>query len=584
MNRNTISNDQTATNTTIGRQQLQSWLASKPANFFTSDINLQHTLQYYLDEAALSAYTHRLTAFGAQCATTIDQQAKEEDQRHNHPQLKRWSGIGERTEQIEFHPNHDTIGQLIWEAGLMSAQAEAGNTVFQMALYYLLGHNGEAGHMCSLACTAGMIRVLQQVGTPELQATYLPPLLDENYTAMNHAAQFLTEVQGGSDVGANAVQATRLDDGTWRITGEKWFCSNINAEQFLMTARPINGTDGTRGLGLFLVPRQLKDGSTNGFYIRRLKDKLGTRTLASAEVDFVDAVAYPVGPLEQGFKSAVNYVLNTSRLMNAVACAAIMRRAYIEASQYACNRHAFGHSIANYPLVQEAIADLYSETLANTASSFYLAHLLDKIETQQASEAESQLYRLLVNVNKYITSIRGTAMVHRAIEVLGGNGAIESFSILPRLYRDMVVLESWEGTHNVLCIQILRDIQRYNIHQPFFAFVSQSLEAISNASLQNDADAVLAAAQRLEQMLALIREKGNATFAQAHIRRVVDWLGALVQAVLLLTESQWALEQGLQTTKPVAAHYFINRHLRPGYDPMLDEAYLETLASFVEQI
>ncbi|MCI0708766.1 MAG: hypothetical protein L0154_01255 [Chloroflexi bacterium] len=351
-----------------------------------------------------------------------------------------------------------------------------------------------------------------------------------------------------------------------------------------MTARPEGAHDGTKGLGLFLVPRTLDDGSVNGFYIRRLKDKLGTRTLASAEVDFVDAVAYQVGPLEDGFKNAVSLVLNTSRLLNAVACAGIMRRAYIEAAHYACHRDAFGHAIAKYPLVQEAIADLYSEAVAATASSFFIAHLLDKIETGQANENEEQLYRLLVNINKYITSIRGTEMVHRAIEVLGGNGAIESFSILPRLYRDLVVLESWEGTHNVLCVQVLRDMQRYHIHLPLFAFVDTKLAQIESEVLQDDVAVVYKASDRLKKTILNMEERDDSMYAQAHIRRIVDDMAHLAQATLLLIESEWELQQRMDTFKPIATTYFINRHLRPNYDPMQDEDYLTRLAQFVDLV
>ncbi|MCI0708767.1 MAG: hypothetical protein L0154_01260 [Chloroflexi bacterium] len=201
-----------STNIEQGRRKLQAWLASKPDNFFTSDLNLQRTLQRYLDN--YQDVEPRLAAFGETCAAIIDELAKEEDQLHNHPQLKRWSGLGERIEEIEFHPNHNTSGELIWRAGLMALQAEPGNTVYQMGLYYLLGHNGEAGHLCSLACTAGMIRALQQVGDERVKSRFLPPLLDKDYSRMNHAAQFLTEVQGGSDVGANAVQAIPQNGGT----------------------------------------------------------------------------------------------------------------------------------------------------------------------------------------------------------------------------------------------------------------------------------------------------------------------------------------------------------------------------------
>jgi alkylation response protein AidB-like acyl-CoA dehydrogenase len=502
-----------------GRADLLHWEDSKPKNFFTADTNLQAVLRRYMGDAAYEAARANFEQLGADAAITIDEAAKIEDRIGNHPRLERWSALGERIEKIEFHPNHDLTGQLIWRSGIMAMQGQAGRTVEQMGLYYLLGHNGESGHLCSMACTSGLIKALQSAASETIRQKFLPPLLNPNYAEMQHGAQFLTEVQGGSDVGANVVQATQASDGTWRISGEKWFCSNINAQQFLMTARANDG-EGTRGLGLFLVPRNLDDGSTNGFHIRRLKDKLGTRTLASAELDFVDAVAYPIGAVERGFKTVVELVLNTSRLMNAIACAGVIRRVAIEAGSYACHRQAFGKAIASYPMVQEAVADIMAENYAATASSFYLAHLLDKLETGQASPDDEASYRMLVNINKYITSIKGSEMIHRGIEVLGGNGAIESFSILPRLYRDMVVLESWEGTHNVLAVQVLRDIARLGIHEAFFKDIQQQLAGVKDAQLLEIAAIVQDAVKRLMNSLAKMQQHGD-SYSQAHARRFI---------------------------------------------------------------
>lgn len=563
-------------NAARGRADLISWEESKPDNFFTADRNLQYVLRRALGDEGYAEIEPNLRAFGAACATEIDNAAKIEDRIGNHPKLERYDGLGRRIESIEFHPNHDRTGRIIWRAKMLALQATPGHNVHQMALFYLLGHDGEAGHMCSIACTAGMIRALQTVGSHGLKARFLPPLLDPNFDTMHHAAQFLTEVQGGSDVGANALHAVDAGDGSWRLNGEKWFCSNINADQFLVMARPEGAPDGTRGLAVFLVPRVLDDGETNGFYIRRLKDKLGTRTMASAELDFIDAMAYPIGRLDEGFKTTVELVLNTSRLMNAVSCAGVMRRAYIESASYACARRAFGNVIISYPMVQEAVADALTESYAALASGIALAALLDKIETGAGSDHDRAVYRMLVNLNKYITSVRGTEIVHRAIEVFGGNGAIESFSILPRLYRDMVVLESWEGTHNVLCLQVLRDIQRYALHEPFIQWVRGLLMNASHPQLANARAKVENAVQRALELL----ERMGASepmYAQAHARRLADLLAQVAQAALLLSESHWELARGLPTIKPDAAVYFINRHLSPGYDAVYDEGYLGRL-------
>ncbi|GAB4513305.1 MAG: acyl-CoA dehydrogenase family protein [Anaerolineae bacterium] len=563
-------------NSQYARADLKAWESGKFDNFFTADTNLQHVLLYSAGADQYIRMENNLAAFGQDCATHIDKSAKVEDQIGNHPRLQRYNGIGERLEEIEFHPNHDTTGRMIWKSGILALQRTPGHTVHQMALLYLLAHNGEAGHMCSIACTSGLIRALQVAADDALRDKYLPPLLDPNYETMAHGAQFLTEVQGGSDVGANALAAADHGDGTWRLNGEKWFCSNINAQQFLVMARPENSAEGTRGLGLFLVPRTLDDGETNGFHIRRLKDKLGTRTLASAELDFRDAVAYPVGAVDAGFKHTVELVLNTSRLINAVACAGVMRRAYLEAASYACTRQAFGNTIATYPLVQETVADILSEGYAATSSGFALAVLLDRLETGQGSDDDKAVYRMLVNLNKYITSIRGTEVVHKAIEVFGGNGAIESFSILPRLYRDMVVLESWEGTHNVLCLQVLRDIARYNLHEPFLRYIDTRLATVTTAELKPLVGRVQAAMARTTTMLDTIMV-GDVLYQQAHARRLADACSHLVQAALLLAEAQWELDNELPTIKPDVITHFVNAHLNPGYDPLADDDYLPRL-------
>ena len=560
---------------TQGRNDLHQWEDHKPHNFFSSDANLQNVLQRYLPHEEYLANLHAFEQLGEASATVIDANAKLEDQIGNHPQLNRWSHIGERQEEISFHPNHNENGHLIWRSGILAMQSQAGTTVAQMALFYLLNHNGEAGHMCSLACTSGLIRALQQVASHEVREKFLPPLLSDDFEQMQHGAQFLTEVQGGSDVGSNTVIAIDQQEGTWRISGEKWFCSNINADQFLLTARPANAVGGTKGLGLFLVPRKLDDGRINNFHIRRLKDKLGTRTLASAEVDFQDAIAYPVGPIESGFHNTVNLVLNTSRLMNAVACAGIIRRAYIEAQAYASHRQAFGKPIREFPLVQETLAELLCTSYAAAASSFYLAHLVDRIDLGIASEDDQQVYRLLVNVNKYITSIQGTNMVHWAIEVLGGNGAIESFSILPRLYRDMVVLESWEGTHNVLCIQVMRDIARFDLLPAFERNMRFLLNQVKEPTLLTWVDTTMEALERIPQLMRRIG--GNPHLAQTHARRIVDIIAFTTQASLLLTEADDELAKGKSTAKPQAAQFFIQQHLLPDYDPIFDAGYDEQI-------
>jgi len=558
-----------------GREALSLWEQNKPHNLFSADHNAQAILAMYLADE-FEAFRPRLERLGAACAQVLDPAAKLNDELGHHPRLVRYDHVGVRTEEVQFHPSYDRAGKVAYDSGIMALQSRRGQGVKQLALFYVLSQCGEMGHTCPIACTAGLIKVLQQLAPPELQQRYLPQLFDPHYETRLHGAQFLTEVQGGSDVGANACVACPQGDGTWRITGEKWFCSNVTAELAVLSARVEGAPGGTKGLGLFLVPRYLDDGTHNAWSIRRLKDKIGTRALATAELDFAGALAYAVGPLDQGFSNMVNLVLNTSRLFNAVICAAFLRRAWVEVSGFAQARQAFGHPILRYPLVQEALATIKSAGYAVTASTFHLVHLADRVETDEATAGEAQAFRLLVNMNKYVTSIQTTQGVHSALEVLGGNGAIEEFSILPRLYRDALVLESWEGAHNVLCAQVLRDAQERGMATALWAHLQAMVEGLNDRRLAARRQQVQASLDEVQARLERLSSQG-APWAQAHMRRWVERTMGVFQALCLLHEAQWALERDEVGDKLEALDFYVSQQLDPGYDPQDDEGYLDRI-------
>ena len=273
----------TAGNAARGRAHLARWKDAAADNWFLADENLIEVLQLHLG-AEYEAWRERFEAFGAEVAGPVRRAADETGRVEHEPRLRRWDGIGRRTEQVIFHPDHHVVGRAIHGSGILADYDEPGRERGQLVFQYLLCHNGEAGHACPMACTAGLIKILKRLGSEEQQQRFLPFLMDRDHDAGWQGSQFLTEVQGGSDVGANAVEARPVGDGTWRIHGEKWFCSVANAELFLMTARPVGAPAGTRGLGVFAVPRTLEDGTPNRFVLRRLKSKLGTRAMASGEI------------------------------------------------------------------------------------------------------------------------------------------------------------------------------------------------------------------------------------------------------------------------------------------------------------
>jgi acyl-CoA dehydrogenase len=433
--------------------------------------------------------------------------------------------------RVEFHPAYHRAGRAIWATGIVGAEARE-----QASLLYRLSQAGEGGHTCPVVCTAGLVRALRTVASAELCEQFLPPLLETDYDRAERGAQFLTERHGGSDVGANRVEA--LPDGdVWRLHGEKWFCSVADADQFVVTARPRGAPPGTRGLACFLVPR-----AGGGFRIRRLKDKLGTRALATGEIEFEGAPGYPLGPLEEGFKTAVG-VLNTSRWLNAVGSAGLMRRAVDVASEFAREREAFGGSIDRFPLVRENLAVMKSEAAAAVASTAHVTELVARIDEETASEEDVLWHRLLVNANKFVTSLAATAVVRRGIEALGGNGTIEDFSPLPRLYRDAIVFESWEGTHNVLCAQVLRDLARF--------------DAVELAVQRSGASDELAVRMR--------HAVADALVGALHFRRQLAELVRTLQV------------NGLRDTDPDAAELIDRRHLRRGWEAEGDPDYPELI-------
>ncbi|MCB9640260.1 MAG: acyl-CoA dehydrogenase family protein [Myxococcales bacterium] len=462
-----------------GRSALRDWKNNESTNFFQDDMFLPLLLRSLWGDELLEKNLPRLRKAGESFAS-IDEAVQSADHRDNLPRLERFSSIGDRIEQVIFHPAYREVGRSIYGSGMMSVYEEPSQNLLALTLFYLSAQNGEAGHNCPVACTAGIVKVLQKVATGELAERYLPRLLDPNYDQCFTGAQFLTEIQGGSDVGANGTTATPHEsrEGLWWINGEKWFCSNVNAELILMTARVPDQGDGTKGLGLFLVPRNLEDGQLNGIYVRRLKEKLGTRAMASGECDFRQALAYQIGPTQEGFHNVMRHVINTSRLYNAMGVAGNARRAFGIAWNYAQHRQAFGQPIQRFPLVQDLLARMKTDIWAMMAGSAHLINLQDKAESGSLDQEETAFLRMGLNLNKFRSAVLAHEVILQSIELLGGNGAIESFSALPRLLRDNVVYENWEGTHNVLIAQVQRDISRFQVHTPFFAWIDKQWDRL----------------------------------------------------------------------------------------------------------
>jgi len=540
--------------TASARAALDAWRSAFPADPFADDTSLQAILDRHLAGRRLEALRASAGAFAHDVVAVVGPSANRYEQRAHLPELARWDGLGRRTEEVSFDPSYHEAGRTVWRSGLVALSGEPGRAYEQAVLLYLLSLEGEAGHACPATCTIGLARALRRVADDDVRERFLPALVDPDYDAAERGSQFITEVQGGSDVGANVCEAVPTGDGrTWRVTGEKWFCSVADAGQFFLTARVPGGPAGTRGLGSFVVPR-LVDGEPNGFSLRRLKDKLGTRGLASGEIDFDGALAWPVGPVADGFKTAVGIVLNTSRWMTALGDTGMMRRAVLEARAYARHREAFGQPIEAFPAVRQRVVDMSTSQIAALHLCFELTRLEDLIDGGQASETDVLLHRFCVNVAKYLISLQATEVVHSAIEVLGGNGAIEEFSVLPRLYRDAIVYESWEGAHNVLVAQVLNDCRRL----PILNVVGDRLDALASGAGELGTEMAGIAARTLDGAR---RAVGDLEFGAWHFRGLVDRLGLVYEAALLASSGENDL-----------AIHLVQRNLAPSATDGVDTA------------
>lgn len=546
------------------RNDLDAWRAEFPPDPYAADLALQRLVERSdLDDDRRRAFATRMSAFAQKMVGEIGPAALRSEHRDHLPVLARYDRFGTRVERVEFDPAYHQIGAVVWDAGIVADSGTPGRAYEQATLLYLLSLEGEAGHACPATCTIGLARALRRRATPAVRDRFLPPLLERDAARAERGAQFLTEVQGGSDVGANTCEAVEGGDGTWRLRGEKWFCSVADADQFLVTARIAGGPAGTAGLGCFVVPRHI-DGAVNGFSIRRLKEKFGTRGLASGEIDFDDALAWPIGPVEDGFRTAVGIVLNTSRWLTTVGSVGMMRRAYLEAAGYARHRHAFGTRIGTFPAVRVTLASMKSAWMGGLHLWWLLTGLEDRIDSASATDDEVTFHRFLVNAAKYATSTRATEVVREGIEILGGNGTIEDFSVLPRLYRDSIVYESWEGTHNVLVAQVLRDLGRLGS----VGIVADRLDALLAGSTSPAAALVQMAGKEARSQAE--RSIDDPAFGALHFRGVLDrWLLAFQAASLL--------GAGAGTEEEAAGELLAWDGLDPEYRPSADPGYSERI-------
>lgn len=435
---------------------------SRGINLYRADPDLARLASLYLPTDLLAHLTPHLDRLGALAGDRLDGLAHRADR--NPPVLHQRTRTGADVATIEKHPAYTEMERLAFGEFGLAALSHRGGVLgwpapMPPAAKYLLTFlfvQAEFGLMCPVNMTDSLTRTILRFANTDLIARYLPALISQDMDTLCQGAMFMTEQGAGSDVAATTLVAEPQPDGSFRLTGEKWFCSNPDAGLALVLARPVGAVAGIKGVGLFLLPRDLPDGTRNAYRIVRLKDKLGTRSMASGEVSLLGATAYLVGDISSGFRQMADMV-NSSRLSNGVRAAGLMRRAVTEAFFVARNRMAFGKRLIEMPLMRRQLAKLVLPAEQARSMMFLTAETLRRSDAGE--EGAYALLRILTPLLKFRACRDARRVTGDAMEVRGGCGYIEEFPDA-RLVRDSHLGSIWEGTSNVVALDVLRAARR----------------------------------------------------------------------------------------------------------------------------
>ncbi|MFT4164917.1 MAG: acyl-CoA dehydrogenase family protein [Microlunatus sp.] len=480
----------------------------RPTDLLQSDPGLLTGLKHY----GSGKVRHSLAELGR---LTGSPEAEEWGEQANNypPVLRTHDRYGRRIDEVSFHPAWHRLMQASVEHGLHAAPwaSQDPHAHLCRAAGFFLMSQVEAGHGCPISMTYAIWPALQH--NPELAAVYGPGLTATNYAPGLAdpltkpgllAGMSMTEKQGGSDVRANTTRAVEQPDGSYRLTGHKWFCSAPMCDLFLVLAR-IEGV----GLSCFLVPRVLPGGERSAFALQRLKDKLGNRSNASSEVEFDQTVGWLVGPPGKGVRTIIDMVTMT-RLDCVIGSAAGQRAAYTLARNHTEHRSAFGAKLIDQPVMRSVLADLALESEAATATFLRLADAVDG--------GEQPLARIAVAAAKFWVCKRSPTVIGEALECLGGNGYVEE-SGMPRLFRESPLNSIWEGSGNVIALDVLRALAR---------------DGGATAALRTELAVVRGVDARYDSALSALDRRLSSAIDPSGAREIASRIALLLQASLLL--------------------------------------------------
>jgi alkylation response protein AidB-like acyl-CoA dehydrogenase len=527
-------------------------------DFYQSDRALQDLLTLYLPADVRDRLTPHYARLGVLGGGRLDELARIAD-RHP-PVLHARDKYGRDEDWIEYHPAYREMEQIAFGDFQFHAMSHRGGVlgmdrplppVAKYAFQYLFVQ-GEFGLMCPISVTDTSIHLIRKFGSNALQDYLLPRMLAADMATLWKGTQFMTEKAGGSDVGAIETVA-RETDGVWRLHGEKWFCSHTDADVALMLARPEGAPGGTRGLALFALPRRTETGARNAYRIVRLKDKLGTKSMASGEIRLEGAEAFLVGRVDGGLKQMMEQV-NLSRLSHGVRAASMMRRCVNEALAAARGRTAFGREVIDYPLMRRQLLKLMVPADQALSMALCTADALGRGATDEL--------RILTGLLKLRACRDNIAVATGAMEARGGNGYIEDW-VNPRLIRDAQVGLLWEGTSNINALDVIgRAVGKNGAHHALHALLRRRLEEAHALP----APFRHALGEATERAMALAeRVAGNE--AESLARQAATALYNAASAVLLAWEGS---QPGVDARRALVARCVLAHRLSP-QDPLAPE-------------
>ena len=522
-------------------------------NLFTSDTTLQALLPLYLSDALRKQLHARLQTLGALAGGRLNALAESADK--NPPQLKMRSRTGSDRQSIIKHPAYSEMEQLAFGDFAMAALSHRADLPgwpgpcppLVKYLFTYLFVQAEFGLMCPVSMTDSLARTLKKFGSPMLTQRYLPRLTSLDAATRLQGAMFMTEQDAGSDIAATTALAVPAQD-HYLLYGEKWFCSNPDAGLAMVLARIEGAPEGIKGVSLFLLPRTLEGGAANAYRILRLKDKLGTRSMASGEIRLEGAQAWLVGEAGRGFVQMAD-MINNSRLSNGVRSAGLMQRAVSEAFYIARQRRAFGKTLIEQPLMRRQLLKILLPCEQARSMVLQSAEIL-----RRADGGDKQAYallRILTPLIKFRACRDARKVTADAMEVRGGCGYIEEWGD-PRLFRDAQLGSIWEGTSNIVALDVRRAILR---EQSLEALAPWLAHYLSEAKLGSELQQQFAAAQEQVWALAAASAQPEGT---ALARAAASGLYHFISAVIMAWESQQA---GLPARRQLAQLILIHKLL-----------------------